>query len=98
MQRTGRSANGPRSPSNGRNSAALNLTELHRGQARRNHIIRGSQSGQVMASMFILNSFQGDGGLHHFANSTSVARLASSHKRRQRILPVARATQESAAP
>jgi hypothetical protein len=43
MQRTGRSANMLSKPSIGRNSAALNLTELQLGHTRRNQSTRGIQ-------------------------------------------------------
>jgi hypothetical protein len=55
MQRTGRSANKPRRPSNGCNSPGLNWTELQRGHMRRNHSTRGSQFGQTIVSTFIPN-------------------------------------------
>jgi len=42
-----------RRPSNEWNSPALNLTELQRGQAWRNHNTRGSQFGQVVDAVFI---------------------------------------------
>ena len=43
----------PRRPSNRRSSPDLNLTELQRGQTRRIHNTRGSQSGQVIVSTLI---------------------------------------------
>lgn len=43
----------PRRPSIRRSSPDLNLTELQRGQTRRIHNTRGSQSGQVIVSTLI---------------------------------------------
>jgi hypothetical protein len=47
MQRTGRNANMLSSPSNDRNSAGLNFSELQAGHSRRIHRRRGTHTGQV---------------------------------------------------
>jgi hypothetical protein len=50
MQRTGRSKNRPSTASTGRNSAALNLTELQQGHLRRSN---GSHGAQLGLSQFV---------------------------------------------
>ena len=54
MQRIGRTANIASKPSNERNSACLNLTELQRGHFRRIQSICGTQSGQIRIELLIL--------------------------------------------
>lgn len=87
-------------PSNGRNSAGLNSTELQRGHIRRIHSTRGSQFGQLIVCVFIRNqtSFPGNDGRHYCSVPPLDPECASSHESKQRMLPVARATQESEAP
>src|SRR4051794_37696666 len=99
MQRNGRSANIATKPSNGRNSAGLNRMEVQRGHMRRGHNTRGSQVGQVIVSGFI-ESFLSTllSGGHHGAVPSPALECVSNHARSATTLPVAMATQESAAP
>src|SRR5436305_14858248 len=99
MQRTGRSANMARIPSSECNSPGLNWTELQQGQGRRNHSILGSQFGQsVLAAEFILTALSVPDDAFQRAIPSPELGFASSQPRRARMLPVASAIHESAAP
>jgi hypothetical protein len=94
MQRTGLKANILSSPSIEFNSACLNFTELQRGHSCFVQIKCGNQSGPCRFAEFICNSFQED----YNASAFSLLECDSSHRSIERILPVAMAIQESAAP
>lgn len=82
-------------PSNECASAGLNCTEVHRGHAWRAQSTCGSQVGQYQFTVFI-SSFPTNN--YRAIDWSVAAECASSHASKQRMLPVAMAMQESAAP
>src|ERR1700691_2511677 len=98
MHRTGRSANMLSSPSTDRNSAGLNLSELQRGHSRRIHTKCGTQLGHLRFEKFISTAPNARKQGRCYLIASGELELASSQASDERMLPVARAIDESDAP
>jgi hypothetical protein len=88
----------PRKPSKECSSDGLNSAQLQRGHLRRIHSTRGSQLGQLVNSAFMQEFLRWKVGVSHSADPFPAEEFASSHASRRRMLPVAKAMLESAAP
>jgi hypothetical protein len=76
----------------------MNLSELQRGHSRRIHTKCGTQLGHVRFEKFMPTPLEDETRSRYRVFPSNGLELASSHASEERMLPVAKAIDESAAP